>query len=72
MSYLVYTNKNNPHSTIHSNKNCKEIKKNGGEHKYDQGYYSKSFETFEEAKCYAKERINDNKNNINICSYCSK
>lgn len=69
MSYTVYTNKNNPHSTIHSDVDCKQIKKHDGKHNYNQGYY-KSCETIEDAEQYCNSKVDDNKGNIIYCSYC--
>lgn len=68
MSYIVYTNKNNPHSTIHSNVDCKQIKKHDGEHKYNQGYYQ-SFETIKEAEQCCNNKSDENKGNIIYYSY---
>lgn len=62
MQYTVYTNKNNPHSTIHR-EGCFEIKKHGGEHEYNQGWY-KSFNTLEEARTYCTTISNYNKGKI--------
>lgn len=69
MKYVVYTNKNNPHSTIHI-KGCVEIKKRGGEHKYNQGDYFEC-NTLEDAEEYCEQREQDNKNNIIHCSNCN-
>ena len=71
MSYTVYTNKNDPHSTIHSDVDCKQIKKHDGEHKYNQGYY-KSCETIEEAEEYCHNKADVNKGNISYCSFCKR
>lgn len=71
MSHIVYTNKNNPHSTIHLDKNCEQIKKHGGLHNYNQGNYE-SFKTIEEAEQYCNNREKDNKGKIIYCTYCSK
>lgn len=70
MEYVIYTNRNDSHSTIHI-KGCFQIKKRGGEHKYNQGDYFEC-STIEEAEEYCKEKEPENKGEIIHCSSCFK
>ena len=60
-NYVTYTNRNNPHVTIHEN-GCNQIAKNGGE---GRGKYH-GFETIIDAKDYA----NSTGLKIIECSFC--
>ena len=64
MSFITYENRANPHVTIHRN-GCKQIRKNGGVHKYGQGKYSE-FNLYKEASNYAQSTHLPIKN----CSFC--
>ena len=52
MGYETYKNHHNPHITIHKD-TCRQLRKNGGEHKYEKDNY-KRFASFEEALAYAE------------------
>lgn len=64
MSFTPYTNRRNPHVTIHL-ASCTQIAKRGGEHKHGQGEYH-DHNSFEEAKRYAEQT------DLTIieCSFC--
>jgi len=64
MAFVTYQNRRNPHVTIHLQR-CRQIAKNGGEHKYSQGNYS-SHMTYAEAHSYAE----NTKLPLIHCSFC--
>lgn len=62
--FTTYQNIANPHVTIHRD-GCNQIKKHGGNHKYDQGSYE-HHEIYADAKAYAESTGLRVKN----CSFC--
>ena len=64
MGYETYENRANPHITIHKDI-CSQLRKNGGEHKYQQGGYIK-FASLEDALVYAKTTGLD----VKECKFC--
>ncbi len=52
MGYETYENHHNPHITIHKD-TCRQLRKNGGEHKYEQANYRR-FASLEAAHAYAE------------------
>jgi len=64
MGYTTYENTHNPHVTIH-NDDCRQIKKRGGVHRYNQGKYTEH-QTYDAAAGYAKGTRLPVKN----CSFC--
>jgi len=51
MKFVTYENRRNPHVTIHL-ADCRQLRKNGGTHKYGQGGY-RDHETLADANNYA-------------------
>ena len=64
MPFVTYENRRNPHVTIHL-QGCRQIAKNGGEHKHGQGSYSDHI-TYADAQKFAE----GTKLPIIICSFC--
>ena len=64
MAFTTYTNRANPHVTIHCD-GCNQIKKRGGEHKHEQGEY-RQHATYNDARHYAE----DTGLKIIDCSFC--
>ena len=65
MAYTTYENVANPHVTIHID-GCGQIKKRGGEHKFNQGGY-RYHDDYREALLYARGTGLPVKN----CSFCN-
>jgi hypothetical protein len=68
MKYVTYENRSNKHVNIHK-EGCKCIKMHGGDHKKNQGEYH-YFDTFEDAKKYAKQVSDDFNLPLGICKKC--
>jgi hypothetical protein len=64
MTFVTYENRRNPHVTIHA-ANCSQIRKRGGEHKYDQGEY-RDHQTLDAAEHHAQ----DTGLPLIYCSFC--
>ena len=64
MPFVTYENRRNPHVTIHM-AGCRQIAKNGGEHKYNQGNY-KDHSAYKDSEVYA----DGTKLPVIICSFC--
>lgn len=64
MAFTTYENNRNPHVTIHKD-DCSQIRKHGGEHKYDQGRY-RNHANYEQAHEYALQT----KLPLKDCSFC--
>ena len=65
MGYTTYENTHNPHVTIHRD-SCRQIKKRGGVHQYNQGKYQ-YHDSYDAAISYARgARLP-----LVICSFCN-
>lgn len=64
--YIVYSNYNHPHTTIHIAGRCGHINKNGGNNQGKNGYAY--FDTYEEALNHARKSGLP----VNDCKSCNR